>query len=566
MFAGDNDVKTFVLHFEIHWTKSVINVKDEEKEAQYGCCTFQTRCIRKDQAPVELAPAYKNKWANRWTSYWFYAPIPVIGRDAKREEVTTYDLASRMVDLDVDPSLELTKTSRSSSSTSAFFQASHVITTRDALEEFVAADIWPCQPRWGSWAFKSQMLPGLDHEVRSPKFNVKRPDGKTDEEIVAEVEKKVVQMTGNYTHKEWVCAQKILKHQGRVNQVFDEVNVSYLPRPKPATSGKKMQTPGNVGLEPVETSKKGKTSKTAGTTEGASKGTKAQDVLAKRKADAAKTTLPPLAEKSSKLMKINENLVQHKTEAAKVAATEREKKRIHHPSPVTDLKKKVISKKRIAGVSKEEKRVVAKEKDPDDEEPAGKRAQIDPVAETDEDVDILSPLRIEPSTYYPPKGKALKTVEELPAATSVNPEELEARDARGKCMAEMIQKQIAMASSAPKERVAGLVDVIDETEELCYIDDDASTEIKEQESSTLKTLEVRKESAMGPSESSGLKPQDPIDLDPSKAKRPAGDESRSPPLVLGDVDEPIAKATGENAASLIPETNVLHLEKAGVFS
>jgi hypothetical protein len=37
---------------------------------------------------------------------------------------------------------------------------------------------------------------------------VKRPDGKTDEEIVAEFEKKVVQMTGNYTHKEWECAQK----------------------------------------------------------------------------------------------------------------------------------------------------------------------------------------------------------------------------------------------------------------------------------------------------------------------------------------------------------------------
>jgi hypothetical protein len=35
--------------------KRVINVEDEEKEAQYGCCTFQTRRIRKDQAPVELA-------------------------------------------------------------------------------------------------------------------------------------------------------------------------------------------------------------------------------------------------------------------------------------------------------------------------------------------------------------------------------------------------------------------------------------------------------------------------------------------------------------------------------
>jgi hypothetical protein len=89
----------------------------------------------------------------------------VIGRDAKWEEVTTYDLASRMVDLDVDLSPELTKASHSSASTSAYFQASHVITTRDASEEFVAVDIWPCQPRWGSWAFRSQMLPGLDHEV-----------------------------------------------------------------------------------------------------------------------------------------------------------------------------------------------------------------------------------------------------------------------------------------------------------------------------------------------------------------------------------------------------------------
>jgi hypothetical protein len=60
-FTGDNDVETFIRHFEIHWAKRVINVEDEEKEAQYGCCTFQTRPIEKDQAPVELALAYKNK-------------------------------------------------------------------------------------------------------------------------------------------------------------------------------------------------------------------------------------------------------------------------------------------------------------------------------------------------------------------------------------------------------------------------------------------------------------------------------------------------------------------------
>jgi hypothetical protein len=104
-----------------------------------------------------------------------------------------------------------------------------VITTRDALEEFVAADIWPCQPRWGSWAFKTQILPGLDYDVRSPKFNVKRPDRKTDKEIFAKVEKKVVQMIGNYTLREWEFAQKILKHQSRVNRVFDKMNVPYPP-------------------------------------------------------------------------------------------------------------------------------------------------------------------------------------------------------------------------------------------------------------------------------------------------------------------------------------------------
>jgi hypothetical protein len=345
----------------------------------------------------------------------------VIGRNSNLEEVTTYDLASRIVDLDVDLSPELTKASCSSASTSAFFQASHVITTRDALEEFVAADVCPCQPWWGLWAFKTQMLHRLDYEVRSPKFNLKRPDGKTEEEIVAEVEKKVVQMIGNYTHREWECAQKILKHQGSVNQVFDEMKVSYPPRPKPSTANKKMQPPGNIGSEPVETSKKGKTNKATGTTEGTSTGTKDQDVLAKRKADAAKTTLPPLAEKSSKLLKVNENLIQRKTEAAKVAADERENKKVHDPSPVIDLEKKTISKKRVASSSEEEKHVVAEETRPDDEEPTGKRARIDPVVETNEDIDILSTALIEPSTRYPPKWKALKAVEELPVVCLADP-------------------------------------------------------------------------------------------------------------------------------------------------
>jgi hypothetical protein len=80
------------------------------------------------------------------TSYWFYTPIAVVGRNSKQEEVTSYDLASRMIDLEVELSPKLMKASRTSASTSAFYQATRVITTRDTLDEFVAVNIWPCQP------------------------------------------------------------------------------------------------------------------------------------------------------------------------------------------------------------------------------------------------------------------------------------------------------------------------------------------------------------------------------------------------------------------------------------
>jgi hypothetical protein len=106
--------------------------------------------------------------------------------------------------------------------------------------------------------------------------------------------------------------------------------------------------------------------------------------------------------------------------------------------PAVDLEKKMVSKKRPASASEKEKRIVAKEKGPDDDEPAGKKAQVNPVAETDEDVDVLSTPQIQPCTFYPPMGSVQKAVEELPSAALADPEELEARDARSKHVAEMI--------------------------------------------------------------------------------------------------------------------------------
>jgi hypothetical protein len=102
------------------------------------------------------------------------------------------------------------------------------------------------------------------------------------------------------------------------------------------------------------------------------KSTKAQGILAKRKVDAAKATLPPLVEKSTKLLKVNETLARHKAEAAKVAAAEREKKKIYDPSLAGDADKRLALKKRPLEATERAKRVTIKEKGPDEDETSGK--------------------------------------------------------------------------------------------------------------------------------------------------------------------------------------------------
>jgi hypothetical protein len=106
-----------------------------------------------------------------------------------------------------------------------------------------------------------KQLHGLDYDIRSPKFNVKRPEGKTDDEILADVGKKFIQMIGNYTHEEWEAAQKILKHQGRVNCVLEEMKVPCPPRLKPTVPGKKMQPPTTLDLSQQRLQRKAKQAK-----------------------------------------------------------------------------------------------------------------------------------------------------------------------------------------------------------------------------------------------------------------------------------------------------------------
>jgi hypothetical protein len=310
-----------------------------------------------------------------------------------------------------------------------------------------------------------------------------------------------------------------------------------------------MQPPGNVGSEAVEASRKVKLSKTSSAVESTVKSSKAQDVLAKRKADAAKATLPPLAEKSTKLSKVSETLARRKVEAAKVAAAEREKKKAQDPAVPGDVDKGLVSRKRPLDTIEKVKQLAIKEKKPEDAEASAKRARVDPIAETDEDVDIMTTPQIQPCTKYPPKGSAQMLAEGFPPVGQIDAEELAAREARGRRVAELIQKDIAMAEAAPKEHVAGLVDVVDESESLCYIDDDAT---RSEKGPDVSLPQPQCETA-NLNEGSGAKTQNVVDLDAPEVEASLAKTSRSPPPASAEPIEAAASGKLTASESLQPE-------------
>jgi hypothetical protein len=127
-------------------------------------------------------------------------------------------------------------------------------------------------------------------------------------------------------------------------------------------------------------------------------------------------------------------------------------------------------------------------------------------------------------------------------------------------VAELIQKDIAMAEAAPKERVAGLVDVVDESESLCYIDDDAT---RSEKGPDLSLPQPQCEAAMNLNEGSGAKTQNVIDLDAPEVEASAAQTSRSPPPVSRDADPASAKPIEAAASGKLTASESLQPEDAG---
>jgi hypothetical protein len=247
-------------------------------------------------------------------------------------------------------------------------------------------------------------------------------------------------------------------------------------------------------------------------------------------------------------VKINENLIRQQTEAAKVAATEREKKKTQDAAPLVTLEKKVVSKRKNPDGGEKDKESVSEASRQATTKPQPKKQKVDKISEAEEYADACQTPQIEPSTFYPPRAPDPEKPKDPSIEIEVDPVEAAAtaahseqmrlyfsstnppcewlkqtpkEEARGKRYFEHYEKtgQFLITGPVPTTRVAGLMDVIGEDEELSYLDDGVPAKASQEKNLALKTIENVFEPAADEGGNSCLQAHEPIDLGSLRLKR-----------------------------------------------
>jgi hypothetical protein len=151
---------------------------------------------------------------------------------------------------------------------------------------------------------------------------------------------------------------------------------------------------------------------------------------------------------------------------------------------------------------------------------------VEKMSEVEENADAYETPQIQPSTFYPPRAREPEKPKDPPIEIEVDPVEAAVtaahseqvrlyfsstcppcerlkqtpeEEARGRRYWEHYEKTggFLMTGPVPTTRVAGLMDVIDEDEELSYLDDDMPTMASQKENLALQSTEIVIEPAAG---------------------------------------------------------------------
>lgn len=89
----------------------------------------------------------------------------------------------------------------------------------------------------------------LNYEIVCPTFGLRKPAGKSDEIIVAELEQDAMELLGPWNKKEYDSFTTVCCHEVRINRCLREMGVNYGLRPVLAGPQKRNLGAGNVGSE-----------------------------------------------------------------------------------------------------------------------------------------------------------------------------------------------------------------------------------------------------------------------------------------------------------------------------
>jgi hypothetical protein len=225
-FRGIPSTEGLTKRYKLHYQPRKIEVDGVEVQGQYGCLNFQAK---RGSQLAKLTVSIKNKWFRAWSQAWFYCKVPLPRSSSLRQCKGIYALHSYMTGLDFATELSF-ECLDDDASDIAFVRATRTIDDQDAVEEYMACELFLLPASFGLGEIAEGETPVSKLVVPMPTFPIVRLPEEMNDGFVARVELAAVNVVGLYARREHkVCAKAVL-NDGQVNRVFEQLGVPYGPR------------------------------------------------------------------------------------------------------------------------------------------------------------------------------------------------------------------------------------------------------------------------------------------------------------------------------------------------
>jgi hypothetical protein len=164
----------FARLFELVIVLDIIKLSDGQYyETHYTCCTFNThqQNTPKGLTRIQIAPCCKTNFAKDWSAYWFYVKVDM--STVPVYEGPTHPFSSPIEALSAISTASYNhRAAGIRNCESAFHLANTIVSGRDIIKEFTAAQIWPISYGWDPTEIVNFNVNWTAQEIPFPKFGL----------------------------------------------------------------------------------------------------------------------------------------------------------------------------------------------------------------------------------------------------------------------------------------------------------------------------------------------------------------------------------------------------------